>query len=218
MDTQSPKYLRARLDMFRDVLSKVDAKDFHTALMRNGVYPADRDEKGLVEVYAGQRDYSNEPLSFTELCTFNTWFNLHPEKVCGQEVVTTSREFPITIKGDETWIVKTLSHALGDFQLILELPGDWHIYYFDPSDEDFFAEYRSGSHKIQIYTQGVDYNFQIHNGDFILENINYRHIEDANAHAIRFMQSNTGGDTSLSTLEIEALALELEFELQLKRL
>jgi hypothetical protein len=62
--------------MIRDVLSKSDAKDFHVALLRNGVFPKDRDEKGLVEVYAKQKDYSNEPLSLTELCTFNTWFNL----------------------------------------------------------------------------------------------------------------------------------------------
>jgi hypothetical protein len=86
--------------MIRDVLSKSDAKDFHVALLRNGVFPKDRDEKGLVEIYAKQKDYSNQPLSFTELCTFNTWFNLYPEKVCGQEVVTTSREFPISIKGN----------------------------------------------------------------------------------------------------------------------
>jgi hypothetical protein len=129
-------------------------------------------------------------------------------------VVTSSREFPITIKGDETWIVNTLSHALDDFQLLLELPGDWRIDYFDPSDEDFFVDYRRGTYKIQIFTHGVDYNFQIHNGDFLLENINYRYIEDANAHALRFMQSNSNSDTNLSTLEIEALALEL----QLKRL
>ncbi len=52
MDITSPIYLRARIDMIRDVLSKSDAKDFHVALLRNGVYPKDRDEKGLVEIYA----------------------------------------------------------------------------------------------------------------------------------------------------------------------
>ena len=216
MDITSPTYLRARIDMIRDVLSKSDAKDFHVALLRNGVFPKDRDEKGLVEVYAKQKDYSNEPLSLTELCTFNTWFNLYPEKVCGEEVVTTSREFPISIKGNETWITNTINHALGDFKLILELPGDWYIDYFDPSNEDFSVDYRLGTYKIQIFSHGVDYNFQIQNGDFLLENINYRYIEDANAHALRFMQSNPLANTDVSDLEIEALALE--YELQLKRL
>ncbi len=216
MDTTSPIYLRARIDMIRDVLSKSDAKDFHVALLRNGVFPKDRDEKSLVEIYAKQKDYSNQPLSFTELCTFNTWFNLYPEKVCGQEVVTTSREFPISIKGNETWITNTINHALGDFQLILDLPGGWYIDYFDPANEDFSVDYRCGAYKIQIFSHGVDYNFQIHNGDTILQNINYRYIEDANAHATRFMQSHPLASKDVSTLEIEALALE--YELQLNRL
>ncbi len=216
MDTTSPIYLRARIDMIRDVLSKSDAKDFHVALLRNGVFPKDRDEKSLVEIYAKQKDYSNQPLSFTELCTFNTWFNLYPEKVCGQEVVTTSREFPISIKGNETWITNTINHALGDFQLILDLPGGWHIDYFDSANEDFSVDYRCGAYKIQIFSHGVDYNFQIQNGDTLLQNINYRYIEDANAHATRFMQSHPLASTGVSTLEIEALALE--YELQLNRL
>ena len=216
MDTTSPIYLRARIDMIRDVLSKSDAKDFHVALLRNGVFPKDRDEKSLVEIYAKQKDYSNQPLSFTELCTFNTWFNLYPEKVCGQEVVTTSREFPISIKGNETWITNTINHALGDFQLILDLPGGWYIDYFDPANEDFSVDYRCGAYKIQIFSHGVDYNFQIQNGDTLLQNTNYRYIEDANAHATRFMQSHPLASKDVSTLEIEALALE--YELQLNRL
>jgi hypothetical protein len=202
--------------MIRDVLSKSDAKDFHVALLRNGVYPKDRDEKSLVEIYAKQKDYSNQPLSFTELCTFNTWFNLYPEKVCGQEVVTTSREFPISIKGNESWITNTINHALGDFQLILDLPGGWYIDYFDPANEDFSVDYRCGQYKIQIFSHGVDYNFQIQNGNTLLQNINYRYIEDANAHATRFMQSHPLANADVSTLEIEALALE--YELQLNRL
>ncbi len=216
MDVTSPIYLRARIDMIRDVLSKSDAKDFHVALLRNGVYPKDRDEKGLVEIYAKQKDYSNQPLSFTELCTFNTWFNLYPEKVCGEEVVTGSRDFPITINGNETWVKNTINHALGDFQLILELPGDWYIDYFDPANEDFSVDYRCGAYKIQIFSHGVGYNFQIQDGDLLLQNTNYRYIEDANAHALRFMKANPALSTSVSALEIEALALE--YELQLKQL
>lgn len=214
MDVTSPQYLRARIDMFRDVLSKVDAKDFHTSLLRNGVFPKDRDERGLVEIYAKQKDYSNEPLRFSEWCTFNTWFAAHPEKVCGQEEITSSRDFPITIKGDKTWIENTIGHGLGDFNLILDLPGDWRIDYFDPDEEDFYVEYKCGTYKIQILSHGVDYNFQIQNADFLLENINYRHIEDTNAHAIRFMQAHPLGDTMVSALEVEALALEYEFELK----
>ena len=216
MDTTSPKYLRARIDMIRDVLSKVDAKDFNTSLLRNGVYPKDRDEESIVTVYMKQKDYSNEPLSFSELCTFNTWFAWHSEKVCGKEEYTSSREFPITIKGTEFNIKSTLHHALGDFQLLLLLPGEWSIKIFNPEYEDFFVQYACGKYMIQIFTHGMDYNFQINEGDNLLQSINYRKIEDANKHALKFMNENPMRNNSLSELEIEALALE--YELQLKRL
>jgi hypothetical protein len=216
MDATSPIYLRARIDMIRDVLSKSDAKDFHVALLRNGVFPKDRDEKELVEVYAKQKEYSNEPLSFTELCTFNTWFERYPQKVCGEQEITTSREFPLTIKGDKSGIINTIGHVLGDFNLILDLPGDWYIHYHEPEDEDFYVHYKCGTYLIQLYTNGLDYNFQIQNGDFLLENINYREIKDANTHALRFMQLHPLAYTKVSVLEIEALSLE--YELQLKTL
>jgi hypothetical protein len=62
----------------------------------------------------------------------------------------------------------------------------------------------------------MDYNFQINEGDNLLQSINYRKIEDANKHALKFMNENPMRNNSLSELEIEALALE--YELQLKRL
>lgn len=215
MDTTSPKYLRARIDMIRDVLSKVDAKDFNTSLLRNGVYPKDRDEEAVVGTYLAQREYSNEPLSFSELCTFNTWFARHPEKICGREEYTSSREFPITINGSMVEIISTLNYALGDLQLLLVLPGDWVIKIYDPEQEDFFVQYACGAYMIQVFTHGVDYNFQIHNGDILLENINYMSISDVNEHALKFMNAHAHLHQK-NTLELEALALELE--LQIKRI
>jgi hypothetical protein len=52
--------------------------------------------------------YYEETLSFFDLTRFNTWFTLYPEKVCGKEVVTTSIEFPITIKGTKEDILNTI--------------------------------------------------------------------------------------------------------------
>jgi hypothetical protein len=74
------------------------------ALLRNGVYY----DKKAIEQKAKSNAYPQTPLSFTELCTFNTWFVLHPEKVCGQEVVTSSKEFPVTIQGDKSIILATI--------------------------------------------------------------------------------------------------------------
>jgi hypothetical protein len=214
MDKLSPKYQRARVFMLRDILSKVDPKAQHTALMRSGVFPPDRDENAMVEVYLKNREFPSEPLSFTELCTFNSWFSMHPEKICGVEKLSSSREFPITIEGDRKSVETTLGHALGNGQLILELPGEWYIDYFDPSDEEYLVIYRYRDFHITIYSQGADFNLQIHKGDFILDNINYRKIEDAIKHILAFMQAHQNPQNPESILEMEALALELEFQLK----
>jgi hypothetical protein len=99
---KSTTYLRARLDLIREKLS--GANDMQAALLRNGVY---YDQKAIEEK-AKSKPYPHTPLSFTELCTFNTWFVLHPEKVCGQEVITTSKEFPVTIQGAKAQIQSTI--------------------------------------------------------------------------------------------------------------
>ena len=213
MDTSSPPYLRARIDMYRDVLSKLDASEINAAILRNGVFPKDRDEKGLVEVYARQKDYSTDPLSFSELCTFNTWFTMYPEKVCGTEEITTSREFPITIKGDMEWIENTIGHGLGDFRLLLSLPGEWRIDNFEPT-EDFFVQYRDGDSMIQVFAHGVGYNLQVYRGEQMTELRDFSTIEQANGYALMLMQKEGSMPTNAaSLLEMEALALEIELQM-----
>jgi hypothetical protein len=213
MDTSSPPYLRARIDMFRDVLSKLDATEMNAAILRNGVFPKDRDEKGLVEVYARQKDYSTETLSFSELCTFNTWFTMYPEKVCGTEEITTSREFPITIKGDMEWIENTIGHGLGDFRLLLSLPGEWRIDNFEPT-EDFFVQYRDGDSMIQVFAHGVGYNLQVYRSEQMTELRDFSTIEQANGYALMLMQKEGSKPTNAaSLLEMEALALEIELQM-----
>ena len=213
MDTSSPPYLRARIDMYRDVLSKLDASEMNAAILRNGVFPKDRDEKGLVEVYARQKDYSTDPLSFSELCTFNTWFTMYPEKVCGTEEITTSREFPITIKGDMEWIENTIGHGLGDFRLLLSLPGEWRIDNFEPT-EDFFVQYRDGDSMIQVFAHGIGYNLQVYRGEQITELRDFSTIEQANGYALMLMQKEGSMPTNAaSLLEMEALALEIELQM-----
>jgi hypothetical protein len=102
MHTLGPTYLRARLDLIREKLA--GANDMQAALLRNGVY---YDQKAI-EQKAKSKQYPQKPLSFTELCTFNTWFVLHPEKVCGIEKTTSSKEFPVTIQGDKFKILSKI--------------------------------------------------------------------------------------------------------------
>ncbi len=102
MHVVSPTYLRARLDLIREKLTS--ATDIQAALLRNGVY---YDQKAI-EQKAKSKQYPQTPLSFTELCTFNTWFVMHPEKLCGIEKTTSSKEFPVTIQGDKSQILATI--------------------------------------------------------------------------------------------------------------
>ena len=102
MHAASPTYIRARIDLIREKLT--GASDMQAALLRKGVF---YDQKAIEEK-AKSKQFPQTPLSFTELCTFNTWFVLHPEKVCGIEVITTSKEFPVTIQGDKSKILATI--------------------------------------------------------------------------------------------------------------
>lgn len=209
----SAKYIRARIHTFRDMLSKMDARDPKTPLMRNGVFPENFKESEYVDIYMREHSYTNEPLTFTELCTFNSWFTLHPEKVCGKQVITSSREFPLAIKGTKEQIIQTITDGIGQSPLITKLAEGWKVSYYDPTDEDLFIEYIHQNQKIYLYKSGIDYNLQIHQGDILKENTNYINLQDANAHIISYMnqKENPIKDTEL---EMEALALEIELSLQ----
>lgn len=102
MHKVSSTYLRARLDLIREKLTGAD--DMQAALLRNGVF---YDQKAI-EQKAKSKQYPQTPLGFTELCTFNTWFVLYPEKVCGIEKTTSSKEFPVTIQGDKAQIISAI--------------------------------------------------------------------------------------------------------------
>jgi len=114
----SPTYYRARIDVIQELVTSPDAKEENIPLLRNGVFPDSVDSEGLIADRIKKQNYNDEPLTFFELTRFNTWFNLYPEKVCGVEQITTSREFPIQIKGTREDIVKTIH--IEESQLELE--------------------------------------------------------------------------------------------------
>jgi len=53
-----------------------------------------------------------DPLSFTELTSYSTWFSMHPEKVAGKEIVTTSFHFPLEIEGKKEDVIRTIQAGL----------------------------------------------------------------------------------------------------------
>lgn len=120
-----PKYLRIRtaaLHRLRDLLLKRQKNaatgadktlDRDIALVRNGVFPEGYSQKELVEEVEKAQSFSNDPLTFTELMSFNTYFEMHPEKVCGQQQISSSRDFPVTIAGTKEDVEKAIDRTLG---------------------------------------------------------------------------------------------------------
>jgi len=118
---QDATYYKARMDAIIELIKAIpvsDEKNNDGVLLRNGLIPEKMQsefDKALTEHRQAWLQVKNkQPLSFTELCSFNTWFAMHPEKVAGVEYVTTSREFPIMVKGTKEDIIETVSGGLND--------------------------------------------------------------------------------------------------------
>jgi hypothetical protein len=117
----SPSYCRARIAWIQSRLAEIPGIAFpkdeeklekETRLLQNGVIPDWYDEKTEVEATLKRKTFSDGPLKFSEITTYNTWFRLHPDKVAGIETVTSSRDFPVQIKGSETTVLMTIGKEL----------------------------------------------------------------------------------------------------------
>ena len=210
--TRPPSYFRARIDVFRDEIALAGSGDADIALLRNGVMRDKAREEELIQAKLQQQEYPDTPLVLSELCCFNTWFAMHPEKICGDEVITTSREFPLSVKGDQSWIENTINHAIGEDRLLLPVPFEWTLKYSDSTDPDFDVEYTNGTYTARIYQGGVHFNLTIYQDETVLENTTYTDLAPANIRLMEFMKEHRGKQASKS-LELEALALELELQI-----
>lgn len=117
-------YYKARLDTFRHFVNNelpghpqfdTGKKNSPLELLKQGfVHPLIRERfDSRIESFSKLGIKLSElPLSFTELCSFNTWFAIHPEKVAGTELVTSSINFPITIKGTKEDIEIAITKSL----------------------------------------------------------------------------------------------------------
>jgi len=123
--TQSPSYFRARIATIEHLISTTivdrEEKNNERTVLRNGVFPQDMDEEKLISQTLTNKQFSNAPLSFTELTRFNTWFAMYPEKIAGSEIITTSREFPISVKGKKEDIIQTIKAEKTDFSFLLQI-------------------------------------------------------------------------------------------------
>ena len=107
---QKPSYYRARINAFLHIIQNSSGQNDKTSpeeLLKYGFIHDDINDE--VDSLIETANESNSPLSFTEITAFNTWFAMHPEKIAGKELLTTSREFPITIKGTKEDIINCIS-------------------------------------------------------------------------------------------------------------
>jgi hypothetical protein len=113
-------YYRARISAIGELLRGLpdgDEKNNDRVLLRNGMVPEKlipAFDKALAHHQDLLQARNHQPLSFAETCSFNTWFAMHPEKVAGIEYVTTSRDFPVMVRGTKDDIVETVSGGLSD--------------------------------------------------------------------------------------------------------
>lgn len=119
------RYFRARIAVIKNLIQEMDKDEPGRVLLRNGVFPDYIDQKGLISELINEKNISDKALTFQEIASFNTWFTIHPDKVAGTQQITSSREFPITIKGSREDIERTIQKGMtkksGDFQFTLQL-------------------------------------------------------------------------------------------------
>lgn len=208
MTQRNPAYYRARLALFRDLTANGSDKSQDTVLLRNGVMLDKSQQDTLVRQYLSKGSFPESPLTFEELCAFNTYFEMYPKKVAGTETVASSREFPLTIKGGKEEIEAAIGSNLAPGMAIIPPPVPWKIAMIE-SDNAFNIEYQNGDKSIQVL-QSPNSGFELtaYEGEDKTLAQSFSTILSANALALQLM-----GKKSQSMLELEALALETELNL-----
>jgi hypothetical protein len=109
---QTPAYYRARLKAFADkIKSETDEKRIR--LLQNGYFPEWKPETSNFKPETSNfKPETSNPLTFLEQCRWDTWFAMHPEKVCGKTVITTSRSFPLTVNATKDDVIKTVTAGI----------------------------------------------------------------------------------------------------------
>ena len=102
---QPPAYYRARLAAIADEIKR-ETDEKRIRLLQNGYYPDYQPSP------TSQSSHNKTPLTFLELCNWDTWFAMHPEKVCGEVVITTCRSFPLAVKANREDVIRTVTKGI----------------------------------------------------------------------------------------------------------
>ncbi len=118
----SPSYYRARMQVIENLLDIAHQKkrecfgdelklvELELRQLRKGFIPLNYDQPKLIQQELAKGGYSDAPLTFTELTRYSTYFAMHPEKIAGEQLPSTSAAFPITVKGSKEQIIQTIKN------------------------------------------------------------------------------------------------------------
>jgi hypothetical protein len=103
---RQPSYYRTRLAAIAAELQR-ETDDRRIKLLQNGYLP---------DFAHDSPDSSQSSLTFLELCNWDTWFAMHPEKVCGETFITTGRNFPLEVKASRQDVERTVRAGIAKTQ------------------------------------------------------------------------------------------------------
>jgi hypothetical protein len=105
---REPSYYRARLTAIADELKR-ETDEKRIRLLQNGFYP---DYQPSQTSHSSHSSPDSTPLTFLELCSWDTWFAMYPEKICGETAVPTSRSFPLAVKASREDVIRTVTAGI----------------------------------------------------------------------------------------------------------
>lgn len=111
---QKPSYYRSRIELIESNLKQADKEN--SRFWRNGHVPSWLSIEFEIEANTNSSHYNDESLGDIEKTSYSTWFEMHPEKMAGVEIETTSRDFPLKIKGNKKEIEILIRNTIETFE------------------------------------------------------------------------------------------------------
>lgn len=121
---RSPQYWRARIEALGDLLQQRQAEltqaelaqksvlEREVRLLRLGVFPEGYRPEEAINAQLKKHKFSAAPLNMVELMSLNTYFEIYPQKKAGQTIITSSRDFPLRLKGDRRQVEAALDYGM----------------------------------------------------------------------------------------------------------
>ena len=112
MAVVTPQYCRARIRVLNEHIRSANNQE--KKWLQNGFVPDGKKAEFENWISNSEHEQSADPLTFTELTTYSTWYELHPEKVAGKMVGNTSMFFPVQVEGSKKDVDEMFASAFDE--------------------------------------------------------------------------------------------------------